>query len=63
MGSFRELIALTQLMFGTDFPFGHAEYDAKALAGCGFSDAEVRAIECENAYRLWPRLQPRDGGR
>jgi predicted TIM-barrel fold metal-dependent hydrolase len=59
MGSFRELISLSQLMFGTDFPFGHADYDAKALAGCGFTDAEVRAIECENAYRLWPRLKPK----
>ena len=58
MGSFRELIAISQLMFGTDFPFGHADHDAKSLRDCGFSDAELRAIECENAYRLWPRLKP-----
>jgi len=58
MGSFRELIAISQLMFGTDFPFGHADHDAKALRDCGFSEAELRAIECENAYRLWPRLKP-----
>ena len=58
MGSFRELIAISQLMFGTDFPFGNAAHDAKALHECGFSDAELRAIECENAYRLWPRLKP-----
>jgi predicted TIM-barrel fold metal-dependent hydrolase len=58
MGSFRELIALSQLMFGTDYPFGSAANDAKALRDCGFSDAELRAIECENAYRLWPRLKP-----
>jgi len=58
MASFTKLIALSQLMFGTDFPFGHADHDAHALAECGFSAAEIRAIECENAYRLWPRLKP-----
>jgi 6-methylsalicylate decarboxylase len=58
MGSFTKLISLTQLMFGSDFPFGSAEHDAKALTECGFSPAELRAIECENAYRLFPRLQP-----
>lgn len=58
MGSFTKLIALSQLMFGTDFPFGSAAHDAKALAECGFSTAELRGIECENAYRLLPRLQP-----
>ena len=57
MGSFRELIAISQLMFGTDFPFGNAAHDAKSLRDCGFGDAELRAIECENAYRLWPRLR------
>jgi len=58
MASFSKLIALSQLMFGTDFPFGRADHDARALRECGFSDADIRAIECENAYRLWPRLKP-----
>jgi predicted TIM-barrel fold metal-dependent hydrolase len=58
MASFSKLISLKQLMFGTDFPFGSAEHDARALKECGFGDADVRAIECENAYRLWPRLKP-----
>jgi 6-methylsalicylate decarboxylase len=58
MGSFTKLISLSQLMFGTDFPFGRAAVDVQALGECGFSDDEIRAIECENAYRLWPRLKP-----
>ena len=58
MASFSKLISLTQLMFGTDFPFGNAAHDAHALTECGFGAADVRAIECENAYRLWPRLKP-----
>ena len=58
MASFSKLIALSQLMFGTDFPFGRAAHDAAALAECGFSAADIRAIECENAHRLWPRLKP-----
>lgn len=58
LGSFTKLISLSQLMFGTDFPFGSAVHDSHALTECGFSAAELRAIECENAYRLLPRLKP-----
>ena len=41
---------------GTDLPFGNAAADAAALAECGFTEADVRAIERENAVRLLPRL-------
>jgi 6-methylsalicylate decarboxylase len=43
MASFTKLISVSQLMFGTDFPFGNAAADARSLA--------------ENAYRLLPRLK------
>jgi 6-methylsalicylate decarboxylase len=56
MASFTKLISVSQLMFGTDFPFGNAAADARSLAECGFSEVELRGIEYENARRLLPRL-------
>jgi predicted TIM-barrel fold metal-dependent hydrolase len=58
MGSFVKAISLSQLLFGTDFPYAAAAAIVAGLAGCGFSEAELRAIDCENAYRLLPRLKP-----
>jgi len=55
MGSFTRLIAVSQLVFGTDFPYRTAAETASGLSRCGFSPAELRAIDCENAQRLMPR--------
>jgi predicted TIM-barrel fold metal-dependent hydrolase len=56
MESFRQVIQLTQLLFGTDFPYRTAEDTAKGLEGCEFTDAERHAIDRGNAERLFPRL-------
>ncbi len=55
MASITKLVAITQLLFGTDFPFRNAEDHVAGLKGCGFSDADLYAIECGNARRLLPR--------
>jgi predicted TIM-barrel fold metal-dependent hydrolase len=55
MSSIRELIDVSQLLFGTDFPFRKAEDHVRGLRECGFSDAELQAIERGNAERLLPR--------
>jgi predicted TIM-barrel fold metal-dependent hydrolase len=53
MASFRKVISVSQLMFGTDFPYRTAEETARGLAQCGcFTDDELRAVDCENAKRL-----------
>jgi 6-methylsalicylate decarboxylase len=57
MGSFTKLIAVSQLVFGTDFPYRTAEEQVLGLAGCGFSADELRAIDHENFSRLVPRLK------
>ena len=57
MASFTKLIAVSQLLFGTDFPFGDAALDVKGLTeDCGFGTAELEAIFWRNAGRLLPRL-------
>ena len=60
MASFAKLISVSQLMFGTDFPFGNAALDVRGLTeGCGFSESDLEAIFYINAYRLLPRLARR----
>jgi predicted TIM-barrel fold metal-dependent hydrolase len=55
MGSFTQSISLTQLLFGTDFPYRGADETAKGLAGCGFTPEQMRMIDCDNAKRLLGR--------
>jgi len=56
MSSIRELIDVSQLLFGTDFPFRKAADHVRGLRECGFSAAELQAIERGNAERLLPAL-------
>ncbi len=59
VASLRTLVPAEQVLFGTDFPPGGtaAEY-ARALAELGgYSPSELRAIERDNAVRLFPRLR------
>jgi len=56
MASFRTVINLSQLLFGTDFPYRTAEETARGLAQCGiFSADELRCVDSENARRLMPK--------
>ena len=60
MPSFRKFVPVSQILFGTDFPLGggSAAIVAKGLKdNGGFTDAELRAVERENALKLLPRLK------
>jgi len=60
MPSFRKFVPTSQILFGTDFPLGggSAAIVAKGLKdNGGFTDAELRAVERDNALRLLPRLK------
>ena len=50
---------MSHILFGTDYPFAQAGTVAKGLADYGFSPAELRAIERDNALDLCPRLKGR----
>lgn len=57
--SFKKLVPISHILFGTDFPLGGgsiAEVAQGLIADGGFSAAELRAIDRENALRLFPRL-------
>ncbi len=57
MSSLKELVAASQIVFGTDFPFRTLEQHVEGLVHCGFSAAELQAIERDNALALLPRLR------
>jgi predicted TIM-barrel fold metal-dependent hydrolase len=59
IASLRELVATTQILFGTDFPPGATSAaTAKALTEIEmFSESEMRAIDRDNALRLLPRFK------
>ena len=45
------------ILFGTDYPFESVESTVNELPGLGLSSGVMRAIERENAERLFPRLK------
>lgn len=60
MPSFKKFVPVDHIVFGTDYPLGggSAAAVAKGLRdNGGFTDAELRAIERENALGLLPRLR------
>ena len=57
MASFTEVIAMSQILFGTDYPYATATEIIRGLQGCDLSEADLRAIDYENAERLLPRLK------
>jgi predicted TIM-barrel fold metal-dependent hydrolase len=57
LGPLRRLVALPQILFGTDFPYRTAGDIAAGLAKCGLSDREIQAISRGNALRLFPRFK------
>jgi predicted TIM-barrel fold metal-dependent hydrolase len=55
MASITQFVPIAQFLFGTDFPFRNSADHVNGLKTCGFSDADLLAIECGNAKRLLPR--------
>ena len=56
MDGLRRLVPVSQIVFGTDYPYRTSLEHVENLAGCGFDAAEMRAIERDNARALLPRL-------
>lgn len=47
-----------QVMFGSDLPYREAMEAVQGLANYKLSEADLRTIESENAYKMFPRLKP-----
>lgn len=51
-----QMAPVSQLLYGTDFPLRMAAEVNSGIAAYGFSAADLRTIERENALKLLPRL-------
>jgi predicted TIM-barrel fold metal-dependent hydrolase len=56
IGALVRLVPVSQIVFGTDYPYRTTLEHAKGLAAA-FSGADLKAIEHDNALRLIPRLK------
>jgi predicted TIM-barrel fold metal-dependent hydrolase len=52
-----KLVKISQVLFGTDFPYNNATAHIEGLAQCGFTPDEMKAIYHDNAARLLPRVR------
>ena len=57
LGILKLAIPMSQILFGTDYPWGSAAATAAGLQRSGLSAAELRAIDRENALRIFPKLR------
>jgi len=57
LASLTRLIPVSQIVFGTDYPYRTAIDHVKGLTDYGFSAGDLQAIDRDNAVRLMPRLK------
>jgi 6-methylsalicylate decarboxylase len=58
MSALSKVVPISQIVFGTDFPFRNAAEHVQGLKDCGvFSAADLQAIDRLNALTLVPRLK------
>lgn len=55
MQGLKTLAGSSQIVFGTDVPYGTSAAIEQALEACGLSREELRAINRENALRILPK--------
>jgi 6-methylsalicylate decarboxylase len=56
-----KMVSISQVMYGTDYPFRDGAEVNQGLADYGFTAADLRAIERDNALALLPRLKAQAG--
>jgi predicted TIM-barrel fold metal-dependent hydrolase len=52
-----KMVQVSQLLYGTDFPFRDGAEVNAGIADYGFTAADLRAIDRDNALKLLPRLK------
>ncbi|MFT5540646.1 MAG: putative TIM-barrel fold metal-dependent hydrolase [Alphaproteobacteria bacterium] len=57
LGALRAVVPDSQILLGSDFPYGSLTGIVEDLQTCGLSAESLAAIERENALRLVPRLK------
>jgi predicted TIM-barrel fold metal-dependent hydrolase len=57
LASLTKLVPTSHVLFGSDYPYRTGADNVKGLKDYGFSAADLRAIERDNALALLPRLR------
>jgi 6-methylsalicylate decarboxylase len=52
------MVPASQVMFGSDFPYRHGTEAVEGLANYKLSESDLRAIDYENAFKMFPRIKP-----
>ena len=55
MTALKTLVPTSQIVFGTDFPFGSSSNIAAGLQTCGFTAEELRGIDRVSAVKILPK--------
>ena len=55
--SLKMLVGASQIVFGTDHPFGNSANIASALQKVGLTPEELRGVDRENALRMLPKYR------
>jgi 6-methylsalicylate decarboxylase len=57
LAALTKLVPISQILWGTDYPFRFGNEYVKALAAFGFSADDLDKIDRQNALALLPRLK------
>jgi predicted TIM-barrel fold metal-dependent hydrolase len=57
LGCLRSVVPITQVLFGTDYPYRQSIEHVEGIARCGFSAEDVRKIDRENALKILPKYK------
>lgn len=55
LAALMKLVNVSQVLFGSDYPYRSGEDHVKGIVAYGYSDADLRAIGRDNAVRLMPQ--------
>ena len=58
MPALKSFVGVSQILFGSDYPFVDPATVVKGLSVCGFTADELRAIDRDNAVKLLPKWSP-----
>ena len=55
LASLMKLVDVSQVLFGSDYPYRTGEDHLKAIIDYGYSQADLRAIGCDHVLCLMPQ--------
>ena len=58
MPALKSFVGVSQILFGSDYPFVDPAAVVKGLSVFGFTADELRAINRDNAVKLLPKWSP-----